>query len=88
MRRQNEVVVRINEGNINHHLYLNNHSTYWVHFSRHNADYTKARVRVSLRTKDINLARMRRDELFSLLEDDATAADERDGVACAFHHAA
>jgi len=41
-----------------------------MHFTRHNADYTKARVRVPLRTKDVVVARKRRDELVVRLTKD------------------
>ena len=85
MQRRNEAVVRINAGNMNHHLYLNNQSTWWVHYTRHNSDYTKARVRVPLHTKDINVARIRRDELFQLLDESEIAGDDRGEVACTLH---
>ena len=70
MQRKNEIVVRIKSGNPNHHLYLNNQSTWWMHFTRHNADYTKVRVRLPLRTKDVVIARKRRDELVVRLTED------------------
>ena len=46
--------------NPDHHIW-NNNGTFWCHFTVHNPDYTKERVRVSLRTKDRNEARQRRD---------------------------
>jgi len=45
--------------NQNHHIY-NNQGTLWLHCTVHQ-DYTKHRVRVSLRTKDMAVARRRRD---------------------------
>ena len=39
----------------------NNNGTYWCHYTVHEDDYTKKRVRVSLGTKDIAIARALRD---------------------------
>lgn len=50
-------------GNPNHHLWWNN-GTYWVHYTEHLPDYTKRRVRRSLHTKDLGIARVLRDSLF------------------------
>ena len=46
--------------NPNHNIW-NNNGTYWCHYTVHNADYTKQRVRVSLGTKDVEIARALRD---------------------------
>jgi hypothetical protein len=43
------------------HNIWNNNGTWWCHFTVHNPDYTKERVRVSLGTKDREEARRRRD---------------------------
>ena len=43
------------------HNIWNNNGTWWCHFTVHNPDYTKERVRVSLHTKDRDEARRRRD---------------------------
>ena len=43
------------------HNIWNNNGTWWCHFTVHNPDYTKERVRVSLHTKDRDEARARRD---------------------------
>jgi hypothetical protein len=43
------------------HNIWNNNGTWWCHFTVHNPDYTKERVRVSLHTKDRDEARQRRD---------------------------
>jgi len=59
--------LRINPDNANHHLW-NNHGTWWVHYTIHQPDYTKRRVRVSLETRSRNEARQRRDTLFAHLE--------------------
>ncbi len=45
------------------HNIWNNNGTYWCHYTVHNEDYTKKRVRVSLGTKDIAIARALRDFL-------------------------
>ena len=48
--------------NPNHNIW-NNHGTYWCHYTVHNDDYTKQRVRVSLGTNDAAIARALRDFL-------------------------
>lgn len=53
-----------NVGNPNHHLW-NNRGTWWCHFTIHRPDYTAERIRVSLRTKNLEIARERRDRLFA-----------------------
>ncbi len=55
--------VRSNPENANHHLY-NNHGTWWCHFTLHH-DNQKERVRQSLKTRDVNEARARRDALLA-----------------------
>ena len=50
------------EANPDHHIW-NNNGTWWCHFTVHKPDYTKHRVRVSLRTKNRETARRRRDFL-------------------------
>ena len=55
--------VRVNTNyllNPDHNIW-NNNGTWWCHFTVHNPDYTKERVRVSLHTKDRDEARRRRD---------------------------
>jgi hypothetical protein len=48
--------------NPDHHLW-NNRGTWWCHFTLHRPDYTAERVRVSLKTREVAEARLRRDEL-------------------------
>jgi spore germination protein GerM len=48
--------------NPNHNIW-NNNGTYWCHYTVHNDDYTKQRVRVSLGTNDVQIARALRDFL-------------------------
>lgn len=56
--------VRVNEENENHHLW-NNRGTWWCHFTVHKADYTTERIRLSLKTRDLDEARRRRDKVFA-----------------------
>lgn len=60
------LATRINEENPNHHLW-NNRGTWWCHFTIHRADYTSERIRVSLKTREVDTARERRDQLLSNL---------------------
>ena len=46
--------------NPNHNIW-NNNGTWWAHYTVHNDDYTKERVRVSLGTDDVQIARALRD---------------------------
>ena len=46
--------------NLNHNIW-NNNGTWWAHYTVHNDDYTKQRVRVSLGTDDVEIARALRD---------------------------
>lgn len=48
--------------NPNHNIW-NNNGTWWAHYTVHNDDYTKKRVRVSLGTNDVAIARALRDFL-------------------------
>jgi hypothetical protein len=54
------------EPNPDHHLW-NNRGTWWCHFTLHRPDYTAERIRVSLKTRDLEVARCRRDELLGSL---------------------
>ena len=53
--------LRINRSNPNHHLFQNNGRIWWLHYTLHLPDYTVRRVRKSLGTDDLRLARERRD---------------------------
>lgn len=53
-------------GNADHHIW-NNNGTWWLHYTLHLADYTKRRVRESLRTRDVEEARRRRDARLATL---------------------
>lgn len=52
---------RPNEKNPNHHLWCNN-GTWFMHYTSYPTPLTKERIRRSLGTKDIRVARVRRDE--------------------------
>ncbi len=56
------LAVRILPDNPNHHLW-NNNGTWWCHYTLHLRDFTKWRVRHSLRTTCLTEARTRRDRL-------------------------
>ena len=58
--------LRISESNPNHHLW-NNNGTWFLHYTVYPTAYTKERIRRSLGTKDVRIARERRDNFFSLL---------------------
>lgn len=49
-------------GRPNHHLW-NNNGTWWCHHTVHQPDHTKRRVRRSLRTNSVGVARRLRDNL-------------------------
>jgi hypothetical protein len=59
--------IKIDSENPDHHLW-NNHGTWWLHYTIHQPDYTKRRIRVSLETRNRKEARQRRDTLFAHLE--------------------
>jgi hypothetical protein len=52
---------RVRENNPDHHLWNNNGT--WCHYTEHLPDYTKRRVRRSLRTADRAVARFLRDSV-------------------------
>ena len=52
--------------NPNHHLW-NNHGTWFLHYTTHPTEFTKERIRRSLGTKDVLVARERRDAFFAHL---------------------
>ncbi len=58
--------LRIDRNNPNHHLW-NNNGSWWCHYTLHLPDYTKRRIRCSLGTADLDLARRRRDRLLAAL---------------------
>ncbi|MEO5961469.1 MAG: hypothetical protein ABIZ49_02230 [Opitutaceae bacterium] len=65
--------IRLSTENPNHHLW-NNHGTWFLHYTTHPTPFTKARIRRSLRTKDVRIAQQRRDAFFAELAADAAKA--------------
>jgi hypothetical protein len=62
---KNEVLaIRAKADNATHNLWLNN-GTWSVAYTIHLPDNTKRRVRQSLGTKEVTVARLRRDALFA-----------------------
>ena len=57
-----KLALRVNAANPNHHLWCNN-GTWWLHYTIHRPDYTKERVRLSLRTRLSEQARAARDRI-------------------------
>jgi len=58
--------IRVRAENENHHLW-NNHGTWFLHYTVHPTPFTKERVRRSLGTKDVRVARARRNAFFQML---------------------
>lgn len=56
--------VRVRPANPNHHLW-NNNGTWYLHYTVHPTPLTKSRVRASLGTKSVEVARARRDEILA-----------------------
>jgi hypothetical protein len=63
--------IRVRAENPNHHLW-NNHGTWFLHYTVHPTPFTKERVRRSLGTKDLQVARERRDAFFTHLASETT----------------
>ncbi|MBM3892337.1 MAG: hypothetical protein FJ388_24745 [Verrucomicrobia bacterium] len=62
MSRKNRVGRR-SAANPNHHLW-NNNGTWFIHYTAYPSPITKERIRHSLQTANLRLARRRRDEVF------------------------
>ena len=54
--------LRTDTNNPNHHLWDNN-GTYYIAYTVHTSPLTAERVRRSLRTRDVVVARQRRDQM-------------------------
>ena len=61
-----EIALRIDESNLNHHLW-NNNGTWWIHYTIYPTPVTVERIRRSLRTKSLPEARSRRDKILDEL---------------------
>ena len=59
-------VQRLSTQNPNHHLWHNN-GTWFLHYTVYPTPATKERIRRSLGTKDLSVARQRRDSFFEQL---------------------
>lgn len=68
--------IRVRPDNPNHHLW-NNHGTWFLHYTVHPTPFTKERIRRSLGTKDLEVARERRDAFFAQLENEAAKVAAR-----------
>ena len=68
IKRDANSSIRIQSTNRNHHLY-NNNGVWWLHYTSYPTPATSKRIRRSLGTRDVSLARSRRDaflgELFA-----------------------
>lgn len=73
-----KIAIRVRNENPDHHLW-NNHGTFWCHYTEHLPDYTKRRVRQSLRTADRAIARFLRDSV--LFEAGAILCPRQEGGA-------
>jgi len=81
MKNSATLAVRVNRSNANHHLWKNN-GTYWCHYTIHLPDFTKRRVRQSLQTGDVLVARQRRDALLASLQDAVGQAWQAASCSC------
>ena len=61
-----EIALRIDESNLNHHLW-NNNGTWWIHYTVYPTPVTVERIRRSLKTKILQEARNRRDKILNSL---------------------
>ena len=73
-------VLRFNAVNPNHHLWHNN-GTWFLHYTVYPTPTTKERVRRSLGTKDVSVARERRDSFFQQLMGRQSAAQKSSAAA-------
>ena len=61
-----EIALRIDVSNLNHHLW-NNNGTWWIHYTVYPTPVTVERIRRSLKTKILEEARNRRDKILNSL---------------------
>lgn len=67
-----QLSLRVNRDNPNHHLW-NNNGTWFIHYVVHPTPFTKERIRRSLRTKSLDIARARRDAILGTATDPSLA---------------
>lgn len=58
------LAIRISGDNPNHHLW-NNHGVWFLHYTIHPDALTKQRIRGSLQTRSLRVARRKRDQLLA-----------------------
>jgi hypothetical protein len=61
------LTIRSSKNNPNHHLWFNN-GTWWCHFTLKSTVGTSARKRISLKTKDLENAKTRRDKILQAIQ--------------------
>ena len=66
MARHETLSIRVDGSNPLHHLW-NNHGVWWIHYTILINGVRQRRMRLSLRTRDVEVARERRDRLFAEL---------------------
>ena len=66
IKRNANSSIRIQSTNRNHHLY-NNNGTWWLHYTSYPTPVTTQRIRRSLKTRDLTVARKRRDAVLTQL---------------------
>ena len=66
IKRNANSSIRIQSTNPNHHLY-NNNGTWWLHYTSYPTSVTTKRIRRSLKTRDLTVARKRRDAVLTQL---------------------
>ena len=76
MKAQTKIALRINDDNPNHHLW-NNRGVWWCHVTVHKPDSTAERLRFSLKTRDIEKARSRRDKILASIQKHFGIADQK-----------
>jgi hypothetical protein len=62
------LAIRSTKNSPNHHLYSNN-GTWWCHFTLKSASGISLRKRISLKTKDLESARTRRDKILNAVSE-------------------
>ena len=67
-----KLAIRISDGNPNHHLW-NNNGVWFMHYTIHPDALTKQRIRCSLQTKSLRVARRKRDQRLAEAEKNAPA---------------
>jgi hypothetical protein len=66
IHKNDQASVRIWAHNPDHHIY-NNNGTWWLHYTAYPTPLTTQRLRRSLKTRDVTLARSRRDAVLAQL---------------------